>query len=87
MPRTEFISTGMYVPERVVTNDELTQWMDTSDEWIRTRSGIRDCWGQIPSTTQHACLRLLPHRLADGHRQRIGDELVGDLPGDAALAT
>ncbi|OGT96692.1 MAG: 3-oxoacyl-ACP synthase [Gemmatimonadetes bacterium RIFCSPLOWO2_02_FULL_71_11] len=42
MPRTEFISTGMYVPERVVTNDELTQWMDTSDEWIRTRSGIRE---------------------------------------------
>lgn len=42
MSRTEFISTGMYVPERVVTNDELTQWMDTSDEWIRTRSGIRE---------------------------------------------
>jgi len=40
MPRTEFISTGMYVPERVVRNDEFTQWMDTSDEWIRTRSGI-----------------------------------------------
>ncbi len=40
MRRTEFISTGMYVPERVVTNDEFTQWMDTSDEWIRTRTGI-----------------------------------------------
>lgn len=40
MLRTEFISTGMYVPERVVTNDEFTQWMDTSDEWIRTRTGI-----------------------------------------------
>jgi 3-oxoacyl-[acyl-carrier-protein] synthase-3 len=42
MPRTEFISTGFYVPERVVTNDEFTQWMDTSDEWIRTRTGIRE---------------------------------------------
>jgi len=42
MPRTEFISTGMYVPERVVRNDEFTQWMDTSDEWIRTRSGITE---------------------------------------------
>ncbi len=42
MPRTEFISTGLYVPERVVTNDEFTQWMDTSDEWIRTRTGIRE---------------------------------------------
>jgi 3-oxoacyl-[acyl-carrier-protein] synthase-3 len=42
MPRTEFISTGMYVPDRVVRNDEFTQWMDTSDEWIRTRTGIRE---------------------------------------------
>ena len=42
MPRTEFISTGMYVPDRVVKNDEFTQWMDTSDEWIRTRTGIQE---------------------------------------------
>ena len=42
MPRTEFISTGFYVPERVVKNEELTQWMDTSDEWIRTRTGITE---------------------------------------------
>jgi len=31
---------GMYVPERVVTNEDLAQMMDTSDEWIRTRTGI-----------------------------------------------
>ena len=42
MPRTEFISTGLYVPERVVKNDEFTQWMETSDEWIRTRTGIEE---------------------------------------------
>lgn len=42
MPRTEFISTGFYVPERVVTNDELATVMDTSDEWIRTRTGITE---------------------------------------------
>lgn len=32
--------TGMYVPEHVVTNDDLAKIMDTSDEWIRQRSGI-----------------------------------------------
>ena len=32
---------GKAVPERVVTNDELAQIVDTSDEWIRTRTGIR----------------------------------------------
>ena len=42
MPRTEFISTGYYVPERVVTNVELEGYMDTSDEWIRKRSGIEE---------------------------------------------
>ncbi|HSR59794.1 MAG TPA: beta-ketoacyl-ACP synthase III, partial [Robiginitalea sp.] len=31
---------GFYVPERVVTNDELSQVMDTSDAWIRERTGI-----------------------------------------------
>lgn len=33
---------GMAVPERVVTNDDLAQLIDTSDEWIRTRTGIRE---------------------------------------------
>ena len=42
MLRTEFISTGMYVPERVVTNHELEGYMDTSDEWIQQRSGIQE---------------------------------------------
>jgi 3-oxoacyl-[acyl-carrier-protein] synthase-3 len=32
---------GSYLPERVVTNDELAKEMDTSDEWIRQRTGIR----------------------------------------------
>lgn len=33
---------GTYVPDRVVTNDDLTTMVDTSDEWIRSRSGIRE---------------------------------------------
>ena len=32
---------GMYAPERVVTNDELARTVDTSDEWIASRTGIR----------------------------------------------
>src|SRR2546422_782852 len=41
MPRTEFIATGFHVPARVVTNDDLARLMDTSDEWIMQRSGIK----------------------------------------------
>jgi 3-oxoacyl-[acyl-carrier-protein] synthase III len=33
---------GMYVPEKVVTNDDLSLTLDTSDEWIRQRTGIRE---------------------------------------------
>ena len=29
-------------PGEVITNDELSQWVDTSDEWIRERTGIRE---------------------------------------------
>jgi 3-oxoacyl-[acyl-carrier-protein] synthase-3 len=41
MPQTEFIATGFHVPERVVTNADLSRLMDTSDEWITQRSGIK----------------------------------------------
>jgi len=33
---------GMAVPERVLTNDDIARMVDTSDEWIRTRTGIRE---------------------------------------------
>jgi 3-oxoacyl-[acyl-carrier-protein] synthase III len=38
---SRIIGTGSYLPERVVTNDDLARTVDTSDEWIRTRTGIR----------------------------------------------
>src|SRR5512138_2931955 len=42
MPRTAFVALGTYVPDRVVTNDELTKSMETSDAWIQERTGIRE---------------------------------------------
>jgi 3-oxoacyl-[acyl-carrier-protein] synthase-3 len=40
MKRGRIISTGRYVPEKIVTNDEMTKLVPTSDEWIRERTGI-----------------------------------------------
>ena len=31
---------GAYLPEKIITNEDLTQWVDTSDEWIKQRTGI-----------------------------------------------
>jgi 3-oxoacyl-[acyl-carrier-protein] synthase-3 len=42
MSRARFLGTGFAVPDRVVTNDDLSALMDTSDEWIRTRTGIQE---------------------------------------------
>jgi 3-oxoacyl-[acyl-carrier-protein] synthase-3 len=38
---SRILGLGHYVPERVVTNDDLAALMDTSDEWIQQRTGIR----------------------------------------------
>ena len=38
---TEFLGFGGYVPERVMTNDDWAQLVDTSDEWITQRTGIK----------------------------------------------
>ncbi len=42
MPHARITGVGYYVPEQVVTNNDLTQWMETSDEWIQERTGIQE---------------------------------------------
>ena len=41
MRRARIIGTGAYLPTRVVTNHELAETLDTSDQWIVERTGIR----------------------------------------------
>ncbi len=42
MYNSKITGLGFYVPERVVTNDDLSKVMDTSDEWIQERTGIQE---------------------------------------------
>ena len=46
MSGLKLVSTGSAMPERVLTNEDLTKMVDTSDEWITTRTGIH---------TRHIC--------------------------------
>src|SRR4029434_10287780 len=39
-PHARILGIGGYRPWRIVTNEEVCQYIDSSDEWIRTRSGI-----------------------------------------------
>ena len=42
MLRSKIAGIGMYVPEHVVTNNDLLKYMETSDEWIQERTGIKE---------------------------------------------
>jgi 3-oxoacyl-[acyl-carrier-protein] synthase-3 len=42
MRRSQILGIGSHAPDRVVTNADLTQWMETTDEWIVERTGIRE---------------------------------------------
>ncbi len=42
MPNSKIAGIGYYVPERVVSNDKLTEYMDTTDDWIKERTGIEE---------------------------------------------
>jgi len=42
MYNSKITGLGYFVPENVVTNDDLKQWMETSDEWIQERTGIKE---------------------------------------------
>lgn len=75
-PTVELISTGRYLPDCVVTNDDLAKRVDTSDEWIRTRTGIRE-------------RRIAPDDVTAAHMgasaARIAMERAGVEPGEVDI--
>ncbi len=42
MKKSKIAGVGMYVPKNVFTNNDLTKYMDTNDEWIQERTGIKE---------------------------------------------
>jgi 3-oxoacyl-[acyl-carrier-protein] synthase-3 len=59
MMRSRILGLGSYVPDRVMKNDDLASMMDTSDEWIRQRTGIEQRhWVDQSSSTGSSDLAL-----------------------------
>src|SRR3989475_4720579 len=54
-PIAELWGSGSYTPTRVMTNDEFSQFLETSDQWIRERTGIRERRVASPQET-NACM-------------------------------
>ncbi len=46
-----FLGTGSYLPEKILTNKEMEQIVDTTDEWIVTRTGIKERRVAAPTQT------------------------------------
>jgi 3-oxoacyl-[acyl-carrier-protein] synthase-3 len=73
MTRSVFLGTGHALPARVVTNDDLAAVMDTTDEWIQTRTGIRERRWVTPGETGAGMAREASERALD---------MAGLTPGD-----
>lgn len=93
MVRSRIIGTGGYAPETVLTNDDLARRIDTSDAWIRTRTGIRErriaAEGEYTSDMAlHAARRAI--EAADKRLEDVDLIVVGtvtpDMPMPSAAA-
>ncbi|UDQ97438.1 beta-ketoacyl-ACP synthase III [Lentisphaerota bacterium WC36G] len=80
--------TGMYVPEKILTNADLEKIVDTSDEWIQTRTGIKErhiADDNIPTSelAYHAALKALED--ADVSADEIDLIIVASITTDKAF--
>ena len=61
--KVEIIGTGSAIPKLRVTNDDLSKLMDTSDEWISTRTGIRARHLAVEETTTGLAVEAATHAM------------------------
>jgi len=78
------IGTGSCLPENIVTNDDLSKIMDTSDEWISSRTGIRARHLAKEETTAQMSAEAAKHALEEAGMKAEDLDLiiVGTLSGD-----
>ncbi|WP_368251951.1 beta-ketoacyl-ACP synthase III [Enterococcus sp. 2201sp1_2201st1_B8_2201SCRN_220225] len=60
----KIVATASYLPEKIVTNDDLAQILDTSDEWITSRTGIRERRISENENTSDLCSKVAEELLA-----------------------
>ncbi|HEY9130474.1 MAG TPA: beta-ketoacyl-ACP synthase III [Dyella sp.] len=70
---SRIVATGSALPERVLTNADLEKFVDTSDEWIRTRTGIRQRHVAADGETTGDLATLAAQRALDAAGLKAGD--------------
>ncbi|MGE0614788.1 MAG: 3-oxoacyl-ACP synthase III family protein [Bacteriovoracia bacterium] len=76
--RSRILGTGSYLPPRVVKNDDLKQYMDTSDEWIQQRTGIKQRYwvDKKETTTSDLALMASEKAIADAKIDKKEIDLI-----------
>ncbi len=85
MQASKILGVGKYLPERVVTNNDLAGMMETSDEWIQQRSGIQQRrWATPEETTSDLALKAAEEaiRNADIPKDQIDMIIFATLSPD-----
>lgn len=76
MYNSKIIGHGHYVPDNVVTNDDLTKLMDTSDEWIQERTGVQERrWIEKGSGDTTATMGVKAAKIAIERSGLVKDEI------------
>ena len=80
----EIIGTGGYVPEKIITNDDLSQMVETSDEWITQRVGVKERHVSVDETTADLAVKAARQALeAAGIRpEQLGLIITATVTGD-----
>ena len=82
----KILGTGSFLPEKSVSNDDLSKVMDTNDEWISSRTGIRSRHISIEDTTSTMAVKAAEKALEDAgiSAEELDHIFVATLSGDYA---
>ncbi len=76
MKNVQILGTGSYVPNNIVTNDMLSQYVETSDEWIVSRTGIKTRYISKDETTTELAINAAKLALQDSNTTADEIELI-----------
>ncbi len=73
MKKSQILGVGSYVPPRVFTNDDISKMMDTSDEWIRQRTGIEQRHWAEPNVSTSDLALVAAERALENAKVKKGE--------------
>ena len=76
MENIKIVQTARFIPAKVVTNDDLSQIMETSDEWIKTRTGISQRHLSLNENTSALCTKVANQLLAKSNWSAQSIDLI-----------